>query len=190
MTLPDSGTHSGMPKRHGPPVRCVACQQIIPTDTTMVRATVEDREMVAMFGVTFEDGTDRRPGDICEPCWDTAVPDPEDLRWLRLADQAFSIQLGRHPHVIYRDCEWCGRPLLLNVARRRLASCSKRCQVYTSQERWPKPKRELAPRTCATCGACFTPRRRDHHFCSAACRQAAYRCRERTRRRQTTQETP
>jgi hypothetical protein len=81
---------------------------------------------------------------------------------------------------VSESCEQCGRPVF-NLARRKKPkhiACSQRCRIalYNARaRRWRKAS--MPKRTCA-CGKVFTPRRADGVYCSAACRQRAYRQRD------------
>lgn len=83
-----------------------------------------------------------------------------------------------------QPCDQCGRPVHWS-GRRRFPMhfvCSWGCQrrAWWGKSRYvPRP----APkgRACADCGKRFYPKRTDARFCSAACRQRAYREREQRR---------
>jgi hypothetical protein len=78
-----------------------------------------------------------------------------------------------------RPCEQCGRPLHWSGRVAILSNfvCSWECRrrAYWGDRYEPRP----APkgRACADCGKRFYPKRTDAKFCSAACKQRAYRAR-------------
>lgn len=186
VTLGHSGTRGGMHTRHGPPQSCAICGNVVPTDQTIVRVKLFIIETRNFMG-TYEHAEPAGHVMLCGPCWDTAPPDPDpwapDPRrnnghapWRRVGDAQFRI--GRRPGQF--PCAWCGRPVLADVSRRKYPSCSKRCQVYTSQQhhgttrdRYRRPR--AAELACRSCGASFAPRTYQQKFCSHACRQRAYR---------------
>ena len=80
-----------------------------------------------------------------------------------LADDAASTHTG--PFV---PCIGCGRPL--DTAGERFGPyCTDRCRQVGRRNSQPKKK------LCQQCSREFTPPRRDAKFCSAACKQKAYR---------------
>ena len=80
-------------------------------------------------------------------------------------------------------CAWCQGPLPPQIGMRDRVTCSPRCRTAMHRARQrrmrpvtPKVLREVR---CAVCGGTFqtvSPLRR---FCSKACSQRAYRCRQR-----------
>ena len=85
-------------------------------------------------------------------------------------------QYIRHQCIEYNRsvrCEYCDRPIR--------HYCSRECQNDAAGER-RKQRRALKrkPKPCAMCGQLFKPRRMDSQYCSAACKQAAYRRRSQT----------
>jgi hypothetical protein len=73
-----------------------------------------------------------------------------------------------------RPCDQCDRQLHWSDRRkvRKHFICGPECALRAYY-----PKRRTAARACAACGKSFVPRRADTRFCSAACRQRAYRIR-------------
>lgn len=70
----------------------------------------------------------------------------------------------------FHDCPGCFVAFYAPIAR---SYCSDECRAAVLAER-----RRREPRTagsCATCAQSFTPPRSDGRYCSAACRQKAYR---------------
>jgi hypothetical protein len=58
--------------------------------------------------------------------------------------------------------------------------CCTACATDAINERYRERRRRArADRTCGTCGQTFTPTRSDGRYCSSACRQRAYRGRQR-----------
>jgi hypothetical protein len=55
-------------------------------------------------------------------------------------------------------------------------ACSRECRlaVYVALET-ARRRRRVKPQPCVLCGASFKPRRSDARYCSAACKQKAYR---------------
>ena len=82
------------------------------------------------------------------------------------------------------ECEECGRPVVFGLMRRhRRFFCSRCCankhNVRPHNAR--RAERRAAAReglTCAVCDTTFNPSRSDARYCSAACRQRAYRLRK------------
>lgn len=83
----------------------------------------------------------------------------------------------RHPwqELLYDDCIRCGKRTHRNNFRRR-RYCSDACVASARNERRDRTH-DRVPRPCDTCGDTFTPPRSDGRYCSAACRQKAYRAR-------------
>ncbi len=71
-------------------------------------------------------------------------------------------------------CGGCGLPMRFGTFEdhRRTVSCSARCDQRVARKR--KQARRLS-RQCPQCSTPFRPARADARFCSAACKQAAYR---------------
>ena len=75
------------------------------------------------------------------------------------------------------DCAVCGQRMVAPPPRRRRRRrfvapvCSSRCYQRQLRER----HRSATQATCAACGLAFVAKRADARFCSAACRQRAYR---------------
>jgi len=94
-------------------------------------------------------------------------------------------QYIRHQCIEYNRsvrCEYCDRPIFgdrWQVPVRHY--CSRECQNDAAGER-RKQRRALKrkPKPCAMCGQLFKPRRMDSQYCSAACKQVAYRRRSQT----------
>ena len=96
-----------------------------------------------------------------------------------------TFQGREYVHSVYSDQQWralepcavCERPVVLNSRRRRPKHvvCGNRCRatVYARQRR-PRRKARLE-QNCATCSERFVPARSHGTYCSAACRQKAYR---------------
>jgi hypothetical protein len=85
------------------------------------------------------------------------------------------------PFAHYEDaaaCETCGRtvhdPLTIRYSRHTFCcdDCRKRAEVAIARQKRNAAK---STTTCDTCGKIFGPAREDARFCSAACRQKAYR---------------
>lgn len=70
-------------------------------------------------------------------------------------------------------CRGCEQPLLLPPRyRSRVAVCSSRCAQRCRRRERREWRRSISCRGCATV---FQPSRSDSHYCTAACRQKAYR---------------
>jgi hypothetical protein len=88
-------------------------------------------------------------------------------------------------HSVYGDQQWrapepcahCSRPVVLNGRRRRPLHvvCGYRCRATVYGHLRPSRRKPGLEQNCATCGARFVPARRHGTYCSAACRQKAYR---------------
>jgi len=109
-------------------------------------------------------GRAERPVPWCEPCA-TAPVDP----------------MLRRPEPRYRApraCEACGRTVRYShTIRRSTVVCSDRC-LRAVYRRGSRP--ESKPIDCAVCGERIDSRRRGARYCTAACRQQAYRRRRST----------
>lgn len=174
------GNSPPVTRRLAPELICVGCGQIIPRDVTVVIVRAARMAKTSYAGTVFEQARwadEHQP--LCEPCWNEA-PGYADTdtypRTRRQGERLWRIgkQPGRHP------CAWCGRSVLANTARRLFPSCSKRCQVYHSRDRYSVPPILLEPVRrnvrCRTCRSTFaTTRPREADYCSNACRQKAYR---------------
>jgi hypothetical protein len=79
-----------------------------------------------------------------------------------------------------QPCAHCGRPVSNETWRKEPWNivCGKTCRIaiFNAQAR---QRRALAPRACEKCGQSFAPKRTDSRFCSVACKQSAYRRRNR-----------
>jgi hypothetical protein len=73
-------------------------------------------------------------------------------------------------------CAGCGRPVFIERKRNlpRVIVCGKPCQtaLYYKKARLRRSRR---PKQCLKCGKQFQPKRSDSRYCSAACKQSAYR---------------
>ncbi|OKO83156.1 hypothetical protein AC629_22920 [Bradyrhizobium sp. NAS80.1] len=68
-------------------------------------------------------------------------------------------------------CKGCGQRMRLNEAfGRKIIACSDRCAQRERRQRHRQRSRAVC-----ICGIRFVPKRRDAKFCSAACKQKAYR---------------
>lgn len=76
-------------------------------------------------------------------------------------------------------CETCGREVHneLNRRRRRHTFCCQACAIKAQSARARQRRTEArgASKPCTICGEHFEPTRKDSCYCSAACRQKAYR---------------
>ena len=185
------GTNAAYASRNAPELGCAVCRQIILRTTTVVRIAAGYPSDVQEPCYSYWGVRGVRPLVVCEPCWDAATPIPWRTSYGRRSPHiqrhagGWVLQItsgSRYPSVQYGCCEHCGRRVLADMSRRRLVSCSNRCQVYVSQQRWPKPPKQewMRPpdqRRCRRCKQVFKPRTRGHEYCSNACRQAAYRVR-------------
>jgi protein-arginine kinase activator protein McsA len=106
-------------------------------------------------------------GHVCEACAKTP---------------RFSDAYAGHHWYSPRPCLQCQRPVIEDNRRKllKLSLCSGECRVKynnTLQNRWRVSRRQSRP--CPHCGETFQPVRADSVYCSAACKQAAYRSRVR-----------
>jgi hypothetical protein len=89
------------------------------------------------------------------------------------------------------ECVSCGRTCILCRDRHKFEKswlkyrgerrtfCSQRCRVrHNNQKRSEQLERERANTECQECSDIFTPDRSDAKYCSAACKQRAYRKRK------------
>ncbi len=132
-------------------------------------------EICGRCGVPLDPGTPifrlgRRPEALCSRCAPSSRSSELVLRGVRLS-------LPGAQHAPERLCETCRRGVVLvNDARwRRHCFCSERCE-WRFYNRLAAARRAEArgPKVCP-CGRPFIGTRRDARFCSAACRQRAYR---------------
>jgi hypothetical protein len=76
-------------------------------------------------------------------------------------------------------CEGCGRQVHNehNFRSHSRTFCCKQCehQAYAAEARRQRAEARGLTRTCVECGETFAPKRSDSRFCSAACKQKAYR---------------
>ena len=76
-------------------------------------------------------------------------------------------------------CEGCGRPVNNQLTRRwrRRTFCGAKCEadVRAREAREKRQRARSTTQTCAACGQAFEPARSDAKFCSAGCKQIAYR---------------
>jgi hypothetical protein len=89
------------------------------------------------------------------------------------------------------ECASCGRTCILDRDRKKFKKswlkyhgerrtfCSQRCRVrHNNQKRSERLEEKRAGTECQECGDTFTPDRSDAKYCSAACKQRAYRKRK------------
>jgi hypothetical protein len=82
-----------------------------------------------------------------------------------------------------RRCECCGREVNYRIdgRRHRRTFCCERCATIilvaeaNAKARRRRAEKRGATSTCPACGETFEPGRADAKFCSAACKQKAYR---------------
>jgi hypothetical protein len=91
------------------------------------------------------------------------------------------LELGRVGWACYASRTWLARPF--SAAAVRAKSRPRTCRLAEESRKWRPARRNkmtLETGSTAVCDRCrrdFSPRRRDTRFCSAACKQAAYRLR-------------
>ena len=75
-----------------------------------------------------------------------------------------------------RACEHCGRAVITQADRYlpKHAVCSGACWRHLDNAR-QRARWKLSPRSCGACGSEFMPKRTDAEYCSAKCKQKAYR---------------
>jgi hypothetical protein len=140
-------------------MRCQLCDRALTERESVWRVTVGYwSQHNRKFGGTI--------GSICNDCLPEFGPD-ESWRW-------------HEP----RSCEHCQRPVVL-VRRRKVpkhvvcgSDCRRALQLAAAKA---KRARRRGTTTCLRCKEEFQPRRLDARYCSAACRQSAYRRRNRKR---------
>ena len=115
-----------------------------------------------------------------------AAGEPVAVRWVdytcrdknffaTYAIVATCIACGGHKSDTFEPCAGCRRP----TANREFCSEACRVRAWTWERSDARDEARAARRLhCTRCGRPFTPARRgDARYCSAACRQAAYRVR-------------
>lgn len=144
----------------GTPLRvCPICSTEVPTDTPMVAAQVYRRKS------RRHSYAPRRREPICTSCASTAFPESADGTVSAIHDGV------DHDAV---PCEACGLLVLIRPdKRRKVTACSDRCRLSRY-----KTRSVPTSVTCDVCGNAFEARA-GAHYCSAACRQKAYRDRSR-----------
>jgi hypothetical protein len=106
-------------------------------------------------------------------------PDLED--WFESDRQRL---LARHAAMWHPEqpCDHCGRPIIFDTSRRipQHAVCGSACRYAVKLAQVRTRNARCRPQTtCRTCGCkLFPPKRAHARFCSAACRQRAYRQRQ------------
>lgn len=174
------------PRRNAPRrLDCFICGQKIPNVVVRIVAAYPSDIPKRCYNYWGLRGV-KSDVNICKPCWDAATP----IHW-QLYEGRRSPHVQRHvgawvlqitsgarwPKLMLLDCVQCGRNVLSDMSRRRFPSCSNRCRLNEYRQR----RKKLLPpeeRACRRCRQGFTPRVRDHEYCSNACRQAAYRRRK------------
>ena len=104
----------------------------------------------------------RSVGFACKPC----------------VDELNSLSIFHH----FRDavpCHVCSRPVALTLNRKvpKIVVCSTACRTRYkgAGEKRPRMIARVIKRACEHCGETFEPSRSDARYCSAACKQAAWR---------------
>ena len=78
-----------------------------------------------------------------------------------------------------RPCKGCGRLVIDYLSYWESTYCSESCRMDYYRAKGKKKRAEIRrTRTCASCGQSFNPKRTDMRYCSAACKQSAYRQRK------------
>ena len=108
-------------------------------------------------------------GSICDDCF---------FKRTRYGDEEFWEERLKWALKSWREplpCAHCGRQVRISKRYKlRLIVCSPACRVaiYAAQT---KLRRAHSPQPCMVCEKSFTPKRTDSRYCSAACKQKAYR---------------
>lgn len=118
-----------------------------------------------------------RPKDflICQKCWRPGKP------YVLRGDvviRLYGAGPARQPEPAGpAPCAGCGHPVIrASNARMRYITCSRACTVKASKQRTGRLRTPVT-KPCAECGGLVTGRA-DQRYCSAACRQRAYRVRQ------------
>jgi hypothetical protein len=155
-------------------MNCQHCRREL-ADEPVYRATKPSTENI------WHDGSYGIIGSICADCAHSIRPNT-DPRYPPLP--VFVYQQWRTP----QECEHCGRQVILNgrYPRPLYVVCSEACRraVYDKAAAQRRRERKVSPdpQQCAVCGEPFVPARSDAAHCSPACRQKAYRDRQREER--------
>jgi hypothetical protein len=151
------------------PMETISYRQIVPTRNVAPRCATCNRDFAAgepvyqyrharyRVGRRFVSGHRR----VCKSCFDQA---------------ARARTVMHYPDRAIR-CGGCDRPMFvpwIGSPHRMQAFCCAPCQ-WTYQGHTRREARTLEDRPCQDCGATFTPKRKDSIYCSAACKQRAYR---------------
>ena len=144
--------------------RCGECQRKLKPNEPVWRQRLST-------GPGFMGRWGRTLAPVCQKC----------MKKEQQADAKYGFQF-RTPYEEAKPCEGCGRPVynLLDLVFREHTFCCEVCQdkvLSAATAAAARAARAVArgPCTCATCNKTFTPTRTDTHYCSAACKQRAYR---------------
>ena len=160
-------------------MHCDHCHEPVPDDATIWRVSVG-------YGCTHPPGAVQSWCAACASRFDPrrSLP-PEAENWPEDRRQRLLRAFAELPHNRWhpaQPCERCGRPVIFHAVRRipLHAVCGDACRyaLRLTQARAPPGSRQRPQVVCMTCGRSFPPTRADARFCSAACRQQAYRQRQ------------
>jgi hypothetical protein len=129
----------------------------------------------------------------CDNCKREIAPDESTYRVVHKIRKGFNYwlsgfvcfdctkELFQFSRPLWKDpapCIECGRGVVEDLRYKPLTIrvCSARCRSrYHNKRQWRMRKALRSRTTCPHCQTAFEPRRADSVYCSAACRQAAYR---------------
>ena len=89
-----------------------------------------------------------------------------------------AISEGRHSYILKRVCPYCGKVFYTRNKRQIYCpdtGCGSSCALKANKERRKELHAEECQKTCIVCGHTFTAKKVDALYCSAACKQKAYR---------------
>jgi hypothetical protein len=134
-------------------MRCQGCERQMSEDEPAYRLAVG-------YSGKWSDRFGSSIGSICESCATKLLLPP---KW-RSGDR----------------CSQCSRPTFIHKqphkSTRRYV-CSQECRRAAN---YARDRRKQRPKVCDTCGEQFTPTREDARYCSAKCKQRAFRQRSAT----------
>jgi hypothetical protein len=154
--------------------------------------TLEDGERVyarCRVYAGIAGGLMSRPGprfedvSVCERCAPKWMAEPKEYNEYTIAGK--TVRIANNRNFVEQPCDTCERPVVYERTRRHgyypgnRVFCCYRCQYTYNNQRRSKRRQRLREKVCEVCGEEFTATRTHAKTCSGACKQKAYRRRQR-----------
>jgi hypothetical protein len=129
-------------------------------------------------GLTSHPGPRYEAVSVCGDCAPEWMADPDGSNEYTIAGK--TIRVPHVERVVERACATCERPVVYQLTRRddykvRPVFCSYRCEYTYHNRRRSRREQHLRQKVCEVCAKEFTATRAHTKTCSPACKQKAYR---------------